>query len=301
MWSDADTKIGHLSPLETCKAFAFHVALEAISKNLQKPAYSLLGQSAPAWIAEQLTLKGGGCPSERAVRAAVAKCKGSGWRLGQAETKTGGRPPSFTARQKKAMATAAMSLKRRIVRPTPAKVRAKLPRSSLNPDTGEAASDWMIYQIFKTMCYDDTEDDPWQYLPTVTKDYLPESMKPKRVVMAQHILDHMSVATCANHVAIDLCSSLLPKDSVRSEEHLVAALGSNRFMSPGSKYDGVNLRASKFATAQAGKNVLQLHWTPIFARGRVRVYSTKTSDPTQRAPIFDVGSSRRNAPCYNIQ
>ena len=148
MWSDADTKIGHLSPLETCKAFAFHVALEAISeaisKNLQKPAYSLLGQSAPAWIAERLTLKGGGCPSERAVRAAVAKCKGSGWRLGQAETKTGGRPPSFTARQKKAMATAAMSLKRRIVRPTPAKVRAKLPRSSLNPDTGEAASDWMI-------------------------------------------------------------------------------------------------------------------------------------------------------------
>ena len=119
--------------------------------------------------------------------------------------------------------------------------------------------------------------------------------------MAQHILDHMSVATCANHVAIDLCSSLLPKDSVRSEEHLVATLGSNRFMSPGSKYDGVNLRASKFATAQAGKNVLQLHWTPIFARGRVRVYSTKTSDPTQRAPIFDVGSSRRNAPCYNIQ
>ena len=79
MWSDADTKPGHLSALETCKAFAFHVALEAISKYRQQPAYSLLGQSASAWIAEQLTLKGGGCPSERAVRAAVAKCKGSGW------------------------------------------------------------------------------------------------------------------------------------------------------------------------------------------------------------------------------
>ena len=99
MWSDADTKIGHLSPLETCKAFAFHVALEAISKNLRKLAYSLLGQSAPAWIAEQLTLKGGGCPSERAVRAAVAKCKASGWRPGQAETKTGGRPSHGPSRK----------------------------------------------------------------------------------------------------------------------------------------------------------------------------------------------------------
>ena len=27
-WSDADTKVGHLSPFETCKAFAFHVVLE---------------------------------------------------------------------------------------------------------------------------------------------------------------------------------------------------------------------------------------------------------------------------------
>ena len=87
------------------------------------------------------------------------------------------------------MAAAAMRLKRKIVRPTPARVRAKVPRSALNEETGEAASNWTIYNIFKTMCYDEAEDDPWQYLPTVTKDYLPESMKPKRVAMAQHILD----------------------------------------------------------------------------------------------------------------
>ena len=119
MWSDAETKVGHLSPLETCKAFTFQVALEAISQHLQQPAYILLGQTVSSWIAEQLTVKGGGCPSERAVRGAVAKCKDSDWQPGQAETKTGGRPPSFTAKQKKAMATAAMSLKRQIVRPTP--------------------------------------------------------------------------------------------------------------------------------------------------------------------------------------
>ena len=287
MWSDTDARVGHLSALETCKAFTFHVALEAISKHLQQPAYSLLGQGASSWIADQLTLKGGGCPSERAVRAAVAKCKDSDWQPGQGEIKTGGRLPFFTAKQKTAMATAAMSLKRQIVRPTPLKVRAKLPCTSLNPNAGEPASDWTIYQIFKTMCYDVKEDDPWQYLPTVTKDYLPESMKPKRVVMSQHILDLMPAAACANHIAIDPCSSLLPKSNVLSEEQLVAALGSSRFMSPGSKYDGVNLRASKFATAQAGKNVLQLHWTPIFARGQVRIY---ICDPlaAERNPLLPV-------------
>ena len=271
-WSDAETKVGHLSPWETCKAFAFYTALEAISKQLGQPAYALLGQRAPAWIAEQLTRKGGGCPSERAVLAAVSKCQQTTWFPGQGEAKSGGRRPLYGAKQKKALAAAAMGLKRKLVRPTPARVRAKARRSSLNPETGEPASNWTIYNIFKTMCFDESEDDPWQYLPTVTKDYLPQAMKPKRVLMSQYILETMSAAACANHVAIDPCSSLLPKDSTRSEEQAVAALGSKRFMSPGSKYDGPNLRASKFAVSQAGRNALQLHWTPIFARGVVRIY-----------------------------
>ena len=40
-WSDAETKVGHLSPWETCKAFAFYTALQAISKQLGQPAYAL--------------------------------------------------------------------------------------------------------------------------------------------------------------------------------------------------------------------------------------------------------------------
>ena len=47
-WSDSDTKVGHLSPFETCKAFAFHVALEAISTKLKVPAYELLGKRSQA-------------------------------------------------------------------------------------------------------------------------------------------------------------------------------------------------------------------------------------------------------------
>ena len=109
-------------------------------------------------------------------------------------------------------------------------------------------------------------------MSTVTKDYLPESMKPRRVAMAQHILDHMGGAAIAGHVAIDPCSSLLPISDTRNEEQRVAALGKSRFMSPQSKYKGLNLRASGFSTKQAGRDVLQVHWTPIFARGRLRIY-----------------------------
>ena len=126
-WSGADTKLGHLSPLETCKAFAFHVSLETISSKLKKPTYELLGQRTNAWIAEQLTLKGGGCPSERAVQAAVAKCKADGWQPGQTEKKAGGRPPTYTIKQKKAIANAAMSLKRKIVRPTVPSGKRRVP------------------------------------------------------------------------------------------------------------------------------------------------------------------------------
>lgn len=271
-FSDTETKVGHLSPWETCKAFAFHTALQAIETTLQKRACDLLGERMNSWIGKQLQVKGGGCPSEGAVLKAITRCQDKDWYPGKVETKSGGRPPVYTTVQKRKMAEAAMSLKRHIIRPTPARVRAKLPRTCLHPDSGQPVSNDTIYNIFKTMCYDEFEDDPWQYLNTVTKDYLPEAMKPKRVMMAQYVMDHISGAACACHVAIDPCSSLLPTSETRSEEQRVAALGNKRFMSPKAKYQGVNVPASAYAKHQAGRDVLQLHWTPIFAKGRLRIY-----------------------------
>ena len=271
-FSDETTKAGHLPPWETCKAFAFHTALQAIETKLEKRACDLLGERTNMWISRQLQLKGGGCPTEGAVVKAIARCRDEDWYPGKLEVKSGGRKQSFSGQQKARMAAAAMSLKRQIVRPTPARVRAKLPRTCVNPDSAQPVSNFTIYKIFKTMCFDSDEDDPWKFLNTVTKDYLTSAMKPLRVGMAHHILDNMSGAACSHHVGIDPCSSLLPKTAARSEEQRVAALGSKRFMSPKSKFDGVNLRASSFARHQGGRDVLQVHWTPIFARGRVRIF-----------------------------
>ena len=70
-FSSDDTKVGHLSPWEICKAFALHTALLAIEKKLKKSAHDLLGQRMNTWIAGQLELKGGGSPTEKAVTDAV--------------------------------------------------------------------------------------------------------------------------------------------------------------------------------------------------------------------------------------
>ena len=136
-FSSAGTKRGHLPPWEACKAFAFSTCLNTITQHLGQRACDLLGQQTNEWIAQQLTLHGGGCPTVRAVQKAIKRCQQADWHPGKSVSKHGGRPTSFSATQKKRMAAAAMALKRKISRPTPAKVRALLPRACLNPETGE--------------------------------------------------------------------------------------------------------------------------------------------------------------------
>ena len=66
-FSDAGAKVGHLSPWETCKAFALHTALQTIEEKLQTRACDFLGERMNTWIGKHLQVKGGGCPTEGAV------------------------------------------------------------------------------------------------------------------------------------------------------------------------------------------------------------------------------------------
>ena len=49
-------------------------------------------------------------------------------------------------------------------------------------------------------------------------------------------------------------------------------MGCHKWMSPSSSRTGVNLRAPSTAKKQSGRNVLQVHWTPVFARGKIHLY-----------------------------
>ena len=123
---------------------------------------------------------------------AIKKCRDKGWHPGKVTGERTGRKPMFTEHQKAEMARVAMETKRRLEKPTPARVRAKLPRLSLNPETRAPASDWTIYKIFHSMCYDETQDDPWVYMHSPSKDFLSEGTKQSRAAFADHFLENFA-------------------------------------------------------------------------------------------------------------
>ena len=270
-WSEETTKPGALPPFEVAKAFAFDVVLREMEQHLGQSCWMLLGVEKRSFIAQHLRLKGGGHPGCTAVENAIAKCKSGAWHPGKVSGQRRGRKPLFTEHQKRQMARVAMQTKRKLVRPTPATVRAKLPCLSRNPQTQEPASNWTIYKIFHSMCYDDTEDDPWVYMHSPSKDYLSEAMKVHRAAFAEHVLAHFRPAAWASHVAIDPCITVLSRSQAQSDEQKVAAMGVKKMMSQKSKFKGPNLRASKTVKSQA-PNGDKVHWTPIFALGKVRLY-----------------------------
>ena len=52
----------------------------------------------------------------------------------------------------------------------------------------------------------------------------------------------------------------------------VAAMGKKKWMSEASARKGANLRAPKTAKTQMNSQVTKIEWTPVFARGRLRIY-----------------------------
>ena len=140
-----------------------------------------------------------------------------------------------------------MNLKRKLIRTTPRNVRIRLPQLTRNPETGKPMCDKTIHGVFSTRCYDETEDDPWIYLPCVSQDVLPSELLPRRVSACRHVLRITSATSWRSHVSIDPCSSLLPRLPARLEEQEVAAMGKRRWMSKKSMRADVNLRAAATA------------------------------------------------------
>ncbi len=113
------------------KACAFSIVISHVSTVLGQHAHELLGKRVDEYIAEQLTLAGGGRPTPRsAVHEPVAKCQNGKLYPGKPRENPGGRPPSITEHQKNEVARVAMELKKRKINPSPALVRAKLPPPS---------------------------------------------------------------------------------------------------------------------------------------------------------------------------
>ena len=266
------TREGQLPPWEIAKVVAFDVVITQIEGVTGESVAGLLGQRKDEFIAENVLLKGGGRPSARAVRDTIARSKQPGWFPGQPHTHSPGRPCQITEHQKDGIAHVAMDQKANIQMVSKTTVIARLPRLTINKATGLPISRWTFNRIFATRCFDENEDDPWQFLVEGSQDYLPVELKSRRVDCANHILEIVPQSAWSSHVAIDPCKSLLAKTVVALAEQKHSALRKARWMSKKSRKKGTNLRTSKTVKTQASSAVLKVHWTPIYARGKVRIY-----------------------------
>ena len=177
----ANVQNGRLPPFEVAKAHAFQMALLAIGEHLAASPADLFGERVDDSIARHLTLQGGGRPKARAVRKVLAKVKDATWYPGKQPHNMGGRPPVITEHQREEVARVAMEMKRRRVAPTPRRVRARLPAVCVNKETGLPMSDKVIHDIYRTRCFDDTEDDQWQWLSLLSIELLPDESRSRRV------------------------------------------------------------------------------------------------------------------------
>ena len=270
----ATTPEGKLPPFEVAKALAFKQCLDAIEEHTKKTCWELTGMSKKDFTAKQLTKMGGKkgqSVTGRAVQKHWAKAQLDGnWFPGKKSGNKGGRPPQITQAQKQAIASKAMELKDEIIAPTPEKIRICLPKKTINKGTGEPMSDWSIINIFKTMCYDEAEDDPWQFLTSLQQDCLADEMKPARVDTAKYVLKNLTESNAWNFIAIDPCLSLLPRKQEKADLLKIAAMGHSKWMSDGSRRKGKNLRAPATAKTQK-KDCAVVPWTPIFTRGCLKI------------------------------
>ena len=224
------------------------------------------------------------------MRKLLRKCQSDGWFPGKQPENVGGRPAVFSDHVKGEVARVAMRDKQRLVRPTPARCRGHLPRKTINKSSGKPMSDSTAQRIFKARCYDEGEEDPWQWMGSSSQEYLPEGMKPLRASFAQAFLAMFNAVAWFWFVAIDPCRSLLPKNETKKQEQLHAAMGKMGWRSKKAIRQGINGAKVKTASTQASGS-LSVPWTPVFARGKVKIYMCGLTDPSEKLTTSEDSAS----------
>ena len=99
-YSPGNTKDGCLPPWEVAKAKAYADVIREMANRMSMDPCEVVGERLDDFIAERSTLKGGGSPTPRAVRAVLQKCADKEWHPGKPPTNKGGRPAVFTRHTK---------------------------------------------------------------------------------------------------------------------------------------------------------------------------------------------------------
>ena len=111
-----------------------------------------------------------------------------------------------------------MALKAKGVEPTAVALKANCPKACLNPETGEAFSDKVLYGVFREKCYDNDPEVPWDTHNPKMKTAVTQPLIDARLVWAQRMLDFRRRADgfFRHCVWMDPCSTIIHGQSSSS-------------------------------------------------------------------------------------
>ena len=145
---------GRLCPWEQAKALAFREASQEIHN----------GSVKLDWVASKLTKNGGGCPQKGSLSEFFAKVDADpAWFPGKHSGAKRGRRPCLTPAKRRCIAQSLMSAKKRGEEPCPEVAIQRCPKSTFNPETGEAFCDKTIRKVMSEDCYDVGPTEPWRF------------------------------------------------------------------------------------------------------------------------------------------
>ena len=159
--------------------------------------------------------------------------------------------------------------------PSAALAKEHCPLAALNPQTGEAFTDKVILEVFKTRCYDEGSNIPWSREHPLQKTVLPDFLMELRAEWAPDMLanDMPIPAWFLRHcVWVDPCYNILSVTRRQVFDMEQASYGKRtRSMSKDKKRYSRNGRSSPYGGKQKQFGDVKLWWFVVLCRGRVHI------------------------------
>ena len=181
--------------------------------------------------------------------------------------------PVLRGAKRKAVADAALALKRRGVGPTHADIVAQCPSATINPATQQAVHPHRVYKVLKEDCYDRDPEFPWRNQHRVSKKALTADARGRRLQWAKSMLptEHSHNWYYQNLVWTDICNSVLARSAKKANEQPLARKGGRGWISNDSKYEPENMRADTNLLKLAGSDTERVYWAPMLMQGKLHV------------------------------
>ena len=259
-------RTGTLSPWSQAKVFAL-VKISA-KKGLDLADWE---------IAAEVEKVGGGVPADNTIRLWREKFEADPqWYPGKQgqDAEKPGRKKVITKQQEATIAQSAMSLKRKGVEPTVSAVVAQCPAATLNPETGEAFTAKVILEVFKTRCYDNDPEFPWQHVSPKCKTALTPELKVHRATWGETMLAkrHHRDWYYRHVLWMDPCHTILPGRPKTEFDQRMASYGKgDRWMSEDARDDSRNLRSSPYVNKTLQWGDKRIWWYVFLTQGKVYV------------------------------